>query len=1336
MFRRTLVLALISLFPSSVAAAPGSCPQTTPPPDCTALPPTTSDPSALTVSSCQLVSSGTYQYANVNVIEGGTLFFVDDGGAIIFNVKSLLVEQGGAVQAGTWCQPFGVNGGTLEIGLWGDDPTLQATVPNPQDLGISCVGNGGQCYPPSRVGACCTGTDSTDPCQATCAANHSQDNALFEGYHNLHLDPNFFGYKVLGVSYGGSLQLFGAKGVATVDRVDPSLLPTNCPVPPLAKQTDPTAWAVLTGGGWARLNATAAIGATTLTLDRDVDWAPGDQVVVATTDWFPSHSELVTVAESEGSAVTLGTSLAFPHNGALYTVPAELGTKAGNANTKVETRAAVGLLSRSIVIRSLGREAGEAFPTASACTSNQPDCYFGGHVIARQGFASFQLQGVELYQLGQGGRMGHYPVHFHEAKSTAYTLAFVKDSSIWDSNTRFITLHATHDTTLARNVGYLSMGHGFYLEDGSEIDNLLCQNLGVTARPSFVEYFGAQPPTSPAARFIPPILETMQDDSIQGSDSVYPSMFWLMNTYNELVGNQAVGVEGFGACYWPLSSSVSGSSVNLHWARSNSANPTYQSNSTLDYANFNSAGARQAPLKRFRGNGCSTAAYAFMTERQALQPTIGPPLTGITPVASPYQSHMAPADLPNVQSNFYPSYFVPPCPANPTSCQATNPTCTPAAPTTDTLNLNSTYCVTSILDRFTTSFNWAQANFGSVWLRPWNYVFLNSAITDQLFGGLGFVSGGSWEQVLPGYLALTQDSVFVGSTQPTSSTAGPLGPDITQAQCGYCQCSQPPCSPACPVAPPCGPNPSCISQVYDFCRFSLDGIGVYAGGFNPKRLITIYDGPFFSGGSVFTGISPFTCNLTATDCGIYLSTNQPVDPTDSTQMQVIDAAIGWKQPNGFYYPPAFAFAKSAFDATSERHNVFDQYQNYWQGTLSGGTPITMPLPSFGGNSPIDFGTILNDLDGSLNGVEPTGSGPPRTAGLSNNHFYDTPFQAPECNSFGTNTVPQDFVTTVMANLTALPVGTTVGYVNAKWGNSILTPMVPIYRQLKTGEAADACASPAAICNESAPGCQRGSFMMGAQNGAAPSLTVNGGTYFLDTSCSSTPNNGLCQSTACFSPPPVSQVAPFVPGDTYGVFHLFATSETAVTYQLYVGTSFDASTLTWVQVDPHLSGTFPATDQVSAAAGPFGTSSFDSSTGVLTVTLDNSTAASSFEYGAVPTPQNCQPSDICRPGATGCVGNPDYPEKDLADALNEVCGFWVDRRYGQSKDGVFLSDCPAGGCLGFAFTLPASFTPVSYQTAGLQLASCYPNAAPWNVGLSAREPECAAGLPASGSFCND
>jgi hypothetical protein len=154
-------------------------------------------------------------------------------------------------------------------------------------------------------------------------------------------------------------------------------------------------------------------------------------------------------------------------------------------------------------------------------------CYFGGHTIVRQGFARYQVQGVEFRQLGQGGRMGHYPMHFHMAKSTAYTNAFVKDSSSWDSMTRFFVVHGTHDVSLERNVGFLSIGHGYFLEDASEINNRLCYNLAVSVRAPLVDYlrtWAAANPNAPQARAVPGILSNVvaKDQELSGGDSYMP----------------------------------------------------------------------------------------------------------------------------------------------------------------------------------------------------------------------------------------------------------------------------------------------------------------------------------------------------------------------------------------------------------------------------------------------------------------------------------------------------------------------------------------------------------------------------------------------------------------------------------------------------------------------------------------------------------------------------------------------------------------------------------------------------------------------------------------------
>src|SRR5262249_56195127 len=110
-------------------------------------------------------------------------------------------------------------------------------------------------------------------------------------------------------------------------------------------------------------------------------------------------------------------------------------------------------------------------------TSAESGYFFGGHTVVRQGFRDFQVQGVEFYQLGQGGRLGHYPVHFHVARKTSADpithtpRAFLKDSSVHHPITRCVPLHGTQDILVSRNVGFKSIGHGHYLADRQQNDN-------------------------------------------------------------------------------------------------------------------------------------------------------------------------------------------------------------------------------------------------------------------------------------------------------------------------------------------------------------------------------------------------------------------------------------------------------------------------------------------------------------------------------------------------------------------------------------------------------------------------------------------------------------------------------------------------------------------------------------------------------------------------------------------------------------------------------------------------------------------------------------------------
>ena len=114
---------------------------------------------------------------------------------------------------------------------------------------------------------------------------------------------------------------------------------------------------------------------------------------------------------------------------------------------KAEIRAAVALLTRSIRIVSEGDKPGDTFQDATKGNDTKkikpdPNYMYGGQVVFRQGFEKLQIQGVEFKQLGQGGLLGRYPVHFHLARRVPAS-TYVVDSSVNESMTRwFARRHA------------------------------------------------------------------------------------------------------------------------------------------------------------------------------------------------------------------------------------------------------------------------------------------------------------------------------------------------------------------------------------------------------------------------------------------------------------------------------------------------------------------------------------------------------------------------------------------------------------------------------------------------------------------------------------------------------------------------------------------------------------------------------------------------------------------------------------------------------------------------------------------------------------------------------
>ena len=1270
-------------------------------------------------------ANGPYNFHNVYILgtggASGTLAF--SNATMDFYAANILVQNGGVLQA----TGIGAdNGGqVLTIHLYGspgdpnvvcqqlvsgvpqDDPTCGVPT-TPSDVWNSNKMN--MQYPTS-----CTKTSQLDP--KTLLPGGVDD--CF--YQYTKLDGNdsnaYFGHKVLALSYGGSINLSGYKGAQGGDDNNPAVLSTS----------------------WLRLNATLQGKAAETSLQvsgTPADWKPGDNIVVTSTDYLPGHAEQLQVGTSgvDGSTVHLTGVVQNPHWGQTYslaTVPCldppdytapncEIGPallpNQSPEDRSLDVRAAVGLLSRSIRIVSDGAAAGTALP------SSAPDSYFGGHTIVRQGFLSYQVQGVEFYQLGQGGAIGHYPVHFHMARITP-TGTYVKDSSVWDSMTRWITIHASQQVTLARNVGYKSIGHGFYLEDGTETDNVLNTNLGVFARAAVLN--GQNDRHVPGILAAPPGQPVYDGSQPIFSDWQNPTLFWIMNGWNDFQYNFASSAGTCGVCYWELPGGISGPSRMEY----------FQGYAGEQLPLIGHAGL--APLKKFVGNSCSTAMESFMNIGPNAGGCLGVTNNGAAGMLQAVKNDVAPAQMnPPINDPNYP-YTV--ASGQPTQCVPDeNGNCTKMQPCggrplpSDPFDLSN--CVVTTLDRYTTSFNWAAKNFSAIWLRRWWFLVENSGITDVQQGGITFVTGGGYtrSELAQGYWSLMRTSALVGNTQATNGqptnpyawSAGPFNPSGLKK---------------CDTDPPQG-----------FCLSAAEGISYPFDSFSGnQRMINIYDGPSHQERNAFLDI-PVTNVGLKKDCEqtrdgnvqycnkfgyVYGDRGEDGLPADSNgNCYLPNAAIAWKQSNGFYYPPAFHSDKLYFQNVDVRHFVIEPLFDY--GTFNTDQTriknryCTWSNMLFSNFTDIDRQTVLNDDDGSLTGLlADLGGGNTRETISVNrpysqkNGFFNDPKVTVQCASdwHGTiqppgtaDTSPNEYVTTATIADCGINKGGCKQGGFSPPGNICFTGPRPPYQYCAWGDQCSAGPPSSAACygvplyrqyltktefgdyQRNPTGFQRPTIrMMGQGNGQRSTLTVNHGLYYIDDQVT------LSTQQAANT----SEWNIYMPNTTYYVYFIYAKSSLDQTYQMFVGYGLDKGTVE-ESVKPYRA-LFPsdAYEFQSASGASFLDVSYDDKskenggTGLVTVHVHLDAYASEFTGDR---PQFCQPATYCTANGAQCECNPNNPNNPGCTAGDtSVCSWAI-------KD----MDCPIAGCFAFGIKLPASFQTGIATTPPAPVQ--YPNDSNWQT----------------------
>lgn len=244
---------------------------------------------------------------------------------------------------------------------------------------------------------------------------------------------------------------------------------------------------------WVSLGATLPRDGVDVQLPEPVHgWRAGDSVLLTGSDGTfgqrRPQSEVRTIAFIKGSRILLDAPVAYTHNGV------------------GEFRSEIANLSRNVIVES-------ATPDGVR-----------GHTMYHAGSAG-SISYAEFRHLGKRGVLGRYPLHFHLCKDTMRGSSVV-GASIRDSHNRFVAIHGTEYLLVRDCVGFRSVGHGFFLEDGTEVDNVLDRNLACQTMP-------ADPLPKQALPF----------DNNAGAG------FWWANSRNTFTRNTAADCLGYGFRY-------------------------------------------------------------------------------------------------------------------------------------------------------------------------------------------------------------------------------------------------------------------------------------------------------------------------------------------------------------------------------------------------------------------------------------------------------------------------------------------------------------------------------------------------------------------------------------------------------------------------------------------------------------------------------------------------------------------------------------------------------------------------------------------------------------------
>lgn len=207
---------------------------------------------------------------------------------------------------------------------------------------------------------------------------------------------------------------------------------------------------------WVKLAESVPQGASTIKVTEPVNWKVGDKIVITRSQRVPGNSVSLGSFRDNGrqqSEERIITGI----NGVVINLDRPLDID--HPRYKNQYAAEVANLSRNVIVETRDSN-GER-----------------GHTMYHHG-SQGSISYAEFRHLGKEGVLARYPIHFHKLRNSMRGSSVI-GASIWDSHNRFVTIHGTNYMVIRDCVGYKSVGHGFFMEDATEVYNLLENNLAI-----------------------------------------------------------------------------------------------------------------------------------------------------------------------------------------------------------------------------------------------------------------------------------------------------------------------------------------------------------------------------------------------------------------------------------------------------------------------------------------------------------------------------------------------------------------------------------------------------------------------------------------------------------------------------------------------------------------------------------------------------------------------------------------------------------------------------------------------------------------------------------------